>query len=217
MYRGASDDDLPPAKRSTTQPALRLGLDDVDSARPLATIITSQNGLTPLLRSVSVAPEGPRPPLSTVRPVQKRTLYFSEKLVDPSDPHSATLFFITEEGHTPKVFDPKDLDSIIMVHQGDVEDWTIENRSRESHAFHVHQMHFIVVGGRTARWEQPTLRDTIDLAAWDGFRNYPSVIVRMDFRDPTIVGTFPFHCHILQHTDGGMMGLIRVEPSSGIH
>jgi hypothetical protein len=34
----------------------------------------------------------------------------------------------------------------------------------------------------------------------------------MDFRDPKIVGTFAYHCHLLEHQDGGMMGLIRVEP-----
>jgi FtsP/CotA-like multicopper oxidase with cupredoxin domain len=166
------------------------------------------------------APERPRVPLSSVRPVHKRTLYFSEKLVNPADPNSATLFFITEEGHEPTVFDPQDPEPTITVHQGDVEDWTIENRSRESHVFHIHQLHFIVVGGRTMRWEEPTLRDTVDLPAWDGFRKYPSLILRMDFRDPRIVGTFPFHCHIMQHVDGGMMGTVRVEPASsaaGIH
>jgi FtsP/CotA-like multicopper oxidase with cupredoxin domain len=28
----------------------------------------------------------------------------------------------------------------------------------------------------------------------------------MDFRDPNIVGTFVYHCHLLEHEDGGMMG-----------
>ena len=62
------------------------------------------------------------------------------------------------------------------------------------------------------RWEEPTLRDTVDLPAWDGFRKYPSLILRMDFRDPNIVGTFVYHCHLLEHEDGGMMGRIQVLP-----
>jgi FtsP/CotA-like multicopper oxidase with cupredoxin domain len=41
---------------------------------------------------------------------------------------------------------------------------------------------------------------------------YPSVRLRMDFRDPNIVGTFVYHCHVLEHEDGGMMGRIRVVP-----
>ena len=42
---------------------------------------------------------------------------------------------------------------------------------------------------------------------------YPSVRLRMDFRDPNIGGTFVYHCHILEHEDKGMMGSIRVDPS----
>jgi FtsP/CotA-like multicopper oxidase with cupredoxin domain len=38
----------------------------------------------------------------------------------------------------------------------------------------------------------------------------------MDFRDPNTVGTFLYHCHLLEHEDGGMMGLIRVEPADGV-
>jgi hypothetical protein len=34
----------------------------------------------------------------------------------------------------------------------------------------------------------------------------------MDFRDPNIVGTFLYHCHLLEHEDGGMMGVIQVVP-----
>ncbi|MFY9793096.1 MAG: multicopper oxidase domain-containing protein, partial [Candidatus Sulfotelmatobacter sp.] len=30
--------------------------------------------------------------------------------------------------------------------------------------------------------------------------------------DPNTVGDFVYHCHLLEHEDGGMMGLIRVEP-----
>jgi FtsP/CotA-like multicopper oxidase with cupredoxin domain len=214
VYRGAADDDQFPAPRDKAQPALRVGLDDVDAARPLASIMTTDADLAPFIHPASIAPAPPMASLSSIRPKRKRSLYFSEKLVNPNDPNSATLFFITEEGHQPAVFDASNADATITVHQGDVEDWTIENRSRESHTFHVHQLHFIVVGARTARWEEPTLRDTIDVPAWDGFRRYPSVTVRMDFRDPRIIGTFPFHCHIMQHVDGGMMGTIRIQARS---
>jgi len=214
VFRGASDDDKPVATKSATQPALRVGLDDVDAARPLAAIVPEEGKSDALIPRASITPEPPLPPLSSVRPAGKRTLYFSERLVDPANPNSATLFFITEEGHEPTVFDPQNPEPTITVRQGDVEDWTIENRSRESHVFHIHQLHFVVVGGGTMRWEEPTLRDTVDLPAWDGFRKFPSLILRMDFRDPRIVGTFPFHCHIMQHVDGGMMGTVRVEPAS---
>jgi FtsP/CotA-like multicopper oxidase with cupredoxin domain len=60
--------------------------------------------------------------------------------------------------------------------------------------------------------DEPMLRDTVDLPYWDGkSARYPSVKLRMDFRNPSIVGTFVYHCHILEHEDGGMMGSIRVK------
>jgi FtsP/CotA-like multicopper oxidase with cupredoxin domain len=216
VFRGASDDNGPVIRRDKAQPALRLGLDDVDPCRPLATLIASAEASTPgPVDPTSIgAVASSAPLLSSVRPLRKRTLYFSEKLARPDDPTSPTLFFITEEGHSPAVFDPHNPEPNITVHQGDVEDWTIENRSRESHVFHVHQLHFLVIGSQGVGYQEATLRDTVNLPAWDGFRRYPSVTLRMDFRDPRIVGTFPFHCHIMQHGDGGMMGTVRVAPAT---
>ena len=213
VYRGATDEGMPVVSKSSFGSALRVGQDDIDAARPLAAIVPTEDFAAPFLQPASVAPDHPAIALSAVRPVRKRTFYFSEKLADPANPNSATLFFITEDGHTPTIFDPNSAEPTVTVQQGDTEDWTIENRSQESHAFHIHQLHFIVVGGRGTGWEELTLRDTIDLPAWGGFGKYPSVTLRMDFRDPGIVGTFPFHCHILQHVDGGMMGTVRVEPA----
>jgi FtsP/CotA-like multicopper oxidase with cupredoxin domain len=216
VYRGAEDDSGPVIGKDSSQPALRTGQDDVDAARPLATLIASTDDPTPGFVGPASVPalKQTASSLSSVRPVRKRTLYFSERLVRPGDPGSPTLFFITEEGHSPAVFDPRTGEPSITVHQGDVEDWTIENRSRESHVFHIHQLHFLVVRARGVGWQEPTLRDTVNLPAWDGFRRYPSVTLRMDFRDPRIVGTFPFHCHIAQHSDGGMMGTVRIQPAA---
>jgi FtsP/CotA-like multicopper oxidase with cupredoxin domain len=75
-------------------------------------------------------------------------------------------------------------------------------------------LHFLLIGARGVGWEEPTPRDTINLPAWDGFRQYPSATLRMDFRDPGIVGIVPFHCHIMQHIDGGMMGTVRILPTA---
>ncbi len=215
VYRGAGDNDVPVVRSGNAQPGLRAGQDDLDPTRPLATLIASTDDLIhPSAVSIPSSPLQPPPtlPLSGAHPSRKRTIYFSETLVDPADPKSATLFFVTEEGHTPAVFNPH-AEPNITVHQGDVEDWVIENRSLELHAFHIHQLHFLVVGALGVPWDGPILRDTINLPAWRGFGRFPSVTLRMDFRNPAIVGSIPFHCHILQHVDGGMMGTVRVEPA----
>jgi FtsP/CotA-like multicopper oxidase with cupredoxin domain len=93
-----------------------------------------------------------------------------------------------------------------------VEDWTIENRALETHAFHIHQIHFMMLEVNGKPVANQDLRDTIEVPYWSGTGPYPSVKVRMDFRDPTIAGTFVFHCHILLHEDLGMMHKIQVLP-----
>jgi len=101
----------------------------------------------------------------------------------------------------------------IIAKQGDVEDWIIENRTRELHAFHIHQLHFLLIDWNGVPIHDTLLRDIVNVAYWDGTSTvYPSVKLRMDFRGPNTVGTFLYHCHLLEHEDGGMMGTIRVLP-----
>jgi FtsP/CotA-like multicopper oxidase with cupredoxin domain len=187
-----------------------------DPTRPLATLVSSTDA--PLPRSHLEASPQPLPPsqvpwLGTVQPVRTRKLYFTEQPRDPKDPNSLIDFFITVEGQTPKLFDPASTTPDIVAHQGDVEDWIIENRTQELHAFHIHQLHFMLLDWNGIPLDEPFLRDTINVAYWDGKSpDYPSVRLRMDFRSPNVVGTFVYHCHLLEHEDGGMMGVIRVDP-----
>ncbi len=190
-----------------------------DPNRALATITASQDAAEP--RSMLGASPQPLSPaaekwLGDVAPVRARKLYFSEKLTDPNNPNSATEFYITVDGQTPALFDPRSGLPDIVAKQGTVEDWIIENRSNELHAFHIHQMHFLLLDYMGKPVNEPFLRDTVNVPYYkDQMLVYPSVRLRMDFRDPNAVGTFVYHCHLLEHEDGGMMGLIRVEPADG--
>jgi FtsP/CotA-like multicopper oxidase with cupredoxin domain len=190
-----------------------------DPTRPLATIVASDSASEPRLR-LDPSPQPLSPPshvwLGDVKPVRTRTLYFSERPEDPNDPNSPTVFMITVEGQKPEPFDPRNSTPNIILHQGDVEDWIIQNRTQELHAFHIHQLHFLLVDWNGVPVYEPFLRDTINVPYWDGHSKvYPSVRLRMDFRDPNIIGTFVYHCHLLEHEDGGMMGTIQVLPRSG--
>jgi FtsP/CotA-like multicopper oxidase with cupredoxin domain len=187
-----------------------------DPNRAIATITASKDTPEPpseLAVSSQPLPASQIPWLGSVVPVRTRKLYFSEKLLDPNDPNSATEFYMTVEGQTPAQFDPKSGIPNIIAKQGTVEDWIIENRSSELHAFHIHQLHFMLVDYRGKPVNEPFLRDTVNVPYYDGRAlEYPTVRLRMDFRDPNTVGDFVYHCHLLEHEDGGMMGLIRVEP-----
>jgi FtsP/CotA-like multicopper oxidase with cupredoxin domain len=146
--------------------------------------------------------------LTKQKPTALRKLYFSEEFGGSNGP---IQFYITVDGQKQKVFEPNEK-PVITTKVGAVEDWIVENRALETHAFHIHQIHFLVteVDGKPVKDQD--LRDTIEIPFWEGPGHpYHSVKMRMDFRDPTIAGTFVFHCHVLLHEDLGMMHKILVK------
>jgi FtsP/CotA-like multicopper oxidase with cupredoxin domain len=191
-----------------------------DPNRVIASITATPDAPEPrsrLPKFTAALPFSPAPWIGNVQPTRVRKLYFSEKLSDPSNPNSATDFYITVDGQAPAVFDPGAGVPNIVVHQGDVEDWIIENRSTELHAFHIHQIHFMLVDWSGVPVNEPFLRDTVNVPYYnDRMLGYPSVRLRMDFRDPNSVGTFLYHCHLLEHEDGGMMGTVQVVPKDAV-
>jgi FtsP/CotA-like multicopper oxidase with cupredoxin domain len=188
-----------------------------DPNRMLAKIIASPNA--PESRSTLASSPQPLAPsheawLGDVAPVRVRRFYFSEKLDVPNDPTSAVEFYLTEEGQQPKMFDMRSSTPNVIAQQGTVEDWIIENRSSELHDFHIHQLHFLLLDYMGKPAHEDFLRDTVNVPFYTGRGlTYPSVRLRMDFRDPDTIGTFVYHCHILEHEDKGMMGSIRVDPA----
>ncbi|MFY9673239.1 MAG: multicopper oxidase domain-containing protein [Terriglobales bacterium] len=146
--------------------------------------------------------------LDNVKITAERKLYFSEEFGGTNGP---IQFYITVDGQPQKVFDPNEKPAI-RTKVGAVEDWTIENRALETHAFHIHQIHFKVLEVDGKKVPESEMLDTITIPYWSGTGPYHSVKLRMDFRDPAIAGTFVFHCHILLHEDLGMMHKIEVDP-----
>lgn len=196
------------------------GLDgDSDPARPIARVVARNNASEAPHLTTSVKAGAKDKPKSKEdlrfadveekKAVLERRLYFSERGDD--DRPGGAAFFITVAGLTPAVFS-MDQPPNIIVHQGSVEDWVIQNHSFEDHVFHIHQIHFQVLEVDGKPISDPAIRDTINIPHWVGGVAYPSVRLRMDFRDTNILGTFVYHCHILKHEDQGMMGSIQVVP-----
>ena len=158
--------------------------------------------------------------LKDAKVTARRVLYFSEIpsimarrgnepiVIEP------VKFYITVEGQFTRLFDP-DAPPAIETTQGAVEEWTIQNRSPELHEFHMHQIHFLVqeVNGKRIPKEEQQFFDTYQVGFYKGRGPYPYIKVKMDFRG-AVVGDFVYHCHILDHEDGGMMAIIRVDPKS---
>jgi FtsP/CotA-like multicopper oxidase with cupredoxin domain len=207
---------VPGPEAGTTGQLLTAGvntgaLGNPNPAGPIANIITTEapNG-TESLPSTSRSPSVRQrfAGLETAPPSAYRKLYFSELFVTPN----LVKYFITVEGQTPKSYNPNEPPAIV-TQVGAVEDWTIENRALEMHAFHIHQLHFLVMDVNGKPVANPRLQDTIQVPAWSGHGSYPSVTLRMDFRDPETAGMFVYHCHILDHEDAGMMAKILVKPA----
>jgi FtsP/CotA-like multicopper oxidase with cupredoxin domain len=154
------------------------------------------------------------------KPTKTRNLYFSEVLQDPNNPLGPTNFYLTEGTcfggtctGTPTLFSPNNPPALVTT-QGSVEDWTIQNTATENHAFHIHNLHFLVVAvnGVPLPKDQQSVQDVVLLPFWDGVSAYPSVTVRLDFRGAD-VGDLLYECTFLTHADFGMRAFVRVAPN----
>jgi FtsP/CotA-like multicopper oxidase with cupredoxin domain len=93
-------------------------------------------------------------------------------------------------------FDPDRIDQ--AVQPGAVEEWTLVNTSPMDHPMHLHVWPMQIVDDAAT----PTGRDVVNIPA------RKSVRVRIAFDDYT--GRTVYHCHILDHEDRGMMGVLQV-------
>jgi FtsP/CotA-like multicopper oxidase with cupredoxin domain len=192
---------------------------DSNPQRPLAAIqVTDDLHWLPRTAERTGPPNTQRfEKLTDAKITARRHLYFIEipsrdpKGKPPVDP---VKFYIAVEGQQLHLFDPNNPPDITTT-RGAVEEWTIENRSPEVHEFHMHQIHFLVqeVNHKAIPLDQQQFYDTFQVPFYKGTGHYPSIKVLMDFRG-AVVGDFVYHCHILDHEDGGMMAIIRVLPKT---
>jgi FtsP/CotA-like multicopper oxidase with cupredoxin domain len=109
----------------------------------------------------------------------------------------------------------------ITVDAGAVEEWVVENWTNETHAFHIHQLHFRVLESDGRSLAEPPLLDTVnvphahaaDVTQADGAVVPGRVRVKLAF-PAELAGDIPFHCHLVDHEDAGMMGIVRVVADS---
>ncbi|HEX6996585.1 MAG TPA: multicopper oxidase family protein [Gammaproteobacteria bacterium] len=165
----------------------------------LATVFTQDAAETP---GPPLPPPEAFPPVEDLRtlPVaQQRTITF----LDGPDP----IFYI-DSGAGPVQYDPNRVDA--TIEQGTVEEWTILNASGELHAFHIHQTDFQVTEINGEPQEFVGRQDSVNVPYQLDDGTPGQVKVLIDFRNPIIVGKFVYHCHILEHEDGGMMAIAEV-------
>ncbi len=99
-----------------------------------------------------------------------------------------------------KSFDPARVDT--AVEAGAIEEWTVQNTSSMDHPFHLHVWPMQLIEESGQKISSPLWQDVVNVPARS------SVRVRIAFDDFT--GKTVYHCHILDHEDNGMMGVIEV-------
>jgi FtsP/CotA-like multicopper oxidase with cupredoxin domain len=197
---------------------------DVNPTRPLAQIVLDDNaplGLTRVSKHIGQPNKQRFEALDEAKVTAHRHLYFIEipSIAAPKNARGGRIaepvkFYIAVVGQKLQIFDPNEPPQIVTT-RGAVEEWKIENRTAEVHEFHMHQIHFLVqeVNGVKIPKDQQQFYDTFQVPYWKGHGRYPYIQVKMDFRGD-VVGDFVYHCHILDHEDGGMMAIIRVLPKT---
>ncbi|MFT3771055.1 MAG: multicopper oxidase family protein [Minicystis sp.] len=85
---------------------------------------------------------------------------------------------------------------------------TIQSDVSPAHPFHIHGQFFQIIARGGKPVDEPGLRDTVHVRA-----NQSATILSY-FENP---GRWMVHCHISEHSEGGMMADIQVGPPAGEH
>ncbi|MER6613248.1 multicopper oxidase family protein [Streptomyces xantholiticus] len=132
------------------------------------------------------------------------------ELPDGSDSVRSRFFGLQMSGINGKAMATDRIDETVT--RGTSEIWTVRNQDGVPHNFHVHDVQFRVleVDGREP---PPELRGAKDTVFVPGGR---TVKLALRFTGPADPDTpYMYHCHLLYHEDGGMMGQFVVVEEGG--
>lgn len=85
---------------------------------------------------------------------------------------------------------------------GDIEQWRLVNRDEDEIPFHIHINAFEVITINNQPYDSHGLQDTVLIPG------HGEIVIRIPFED--FIGKSVYHCHIMFHEDGGMMGVFEV-------
>jgi FtsP/CotA-like multicopper oxidase with cupredoxin domain len=92
-----------------------------------------------------------------------------------------------------------------MATVGETQIWTVKNDTKFAHPFHLHGFFFLPLDEKLQPIRPMAWKDTLDVPI-DGTIRF---LVVFDERP----GMWMFHCHILDHADGGLMGHVHLSPA----
>jgi FtsP/CotA-like multicopper oxidase with cupredoxin domain len=147
----------------------------------------------PLL-TLRYGPEPPLPPAplpATLRHVPP---------IDPAEASAVRTMVLTQGFINGQAMDMERVDVVAPL--GATEIWSVENLVGMDHPFHLHGFQFQVLDRDGVPEPFPSWKDTVNVARHQ--------TVRFVVRYENHPGNWMFHCHILDHEDHGMMGVLQV-------
>lgn len=139
-------------------------------------------------------------------PMKFPALPTSYREITPLDTTNAVprSFVLSESGMSyminGKMFDPLRVDFSAKLN--DTEVWTVTNNADMDHPFHVHGFQFQVIDRAGVAAPVVAWTDTVNLPKKTSLH----LAVKLD-----MPGMRMYHCHILEHEDLGMMGMLEVK------
>lgn len=126
------------------------------------------------------------------QPVQKRRFTLNHGMA----PGQGMVFLING-----KPFDHDRIDTTVKL--GTIEDWEIVNTGVMDHPFHLHTNRFQIIQRNGQAIADRQWKDTVLIPVGE------SATIRIPFQK--FPGKTVYHCHILDHEDLGMMGVIEMQ------
>jgi FtsP/CotA-like multicopper oxidase with cupredoxin domain len=122
--------------------------------------------------------------------------------LDPADVTVTRPMVLTKNRINGQMMDMGRIDEVAEL--GATEIWEVENLVGMDHSFHLHGVQFQVLDRDGQPEAQPKWKDIVNVPKRSTLR----FIVRFD----NYPGKWMYHCHILDHEDAGMMGVLEVRP-----
>jgi bilirubin oxidase len=124
--------------------------------------------------------------------------------LDPADAITTRVVSMSQGFLNNRPFEMTRVD--IEAPLGATEIWEIENLVGMDHPFHLHGFQFQVLDRNGVPEPFRSWKDTVNVPKHETVR----FIVRYDNH----AGRWMYHCHILDHEDQGMMGILEISPGS---
>jgi FtsP/CotA-like multicopper oxidase with cupredoxin domain len=121
--------------------------------------------------------------------------------LDPAQATATRLMVLQQGFINGKLFDMERVDGSAPL--GATEIWQIENLVGMDHPFHLHGVSFQVLDRDGVPEPFPAWKDTVNVPRHS--------VLRFIVRYEEFPGLWMFHCHILDHEDHGMMGILALK------